>query len=299
MKRNSKIMALTLMLWSGVACAEIVAENLPVLTPESVGLETPFSDTVWGNPPDPQKLAQSLKAVQEVDFSVPEREVLRQVLLTATGSVDLLVPRLDTLMAQGFYKDALALLDRIPVTQQTSEMRRYRTRILFALGKVSEACREENLSAFDADEIFVRTVCALSLHGAEEAVLAYDVYRESGQDRDAFLNSAGDMLYRQLPAQMPEGKPDLLLLPLVAHAFGDQVFRPGLNRGELMILLNHDVVPEPVRQEVAERLKTPVSQEIPQDGSLLDDLKQIAEYRQRVERHFPPSYWPKEPHAGK
>ena len=112
MKQNSKVIALTLMLWAGVAHAEIVAENLPVLTPESVGLETPFSDSVWGNPPDPQNLTLSLKAVQEVSFSVPEREVLRQVLLTATGSVDLLAPRLDTLMAQGFYLPAFSVLIR-------------------------------------------------------------------------------------------------------------------------------------------------------------------------------------------
>lgn len=286
MKIGKILVGTALALWSLCLRAEIETAELPDLVVGGVGLETGLSSAVWGEPVDEAQIKEQLKDIRDIVFNPAEREILKRILLTRTGQADVLEPRLETLMAQGFFEEVLHLTDRIPPAQRTPEVRQWRIRAMAAEGKT--VCAEETIGQWE-DEVFIRTVCALMSKPDDEAVLAFDVYRESGRDEHPFLNSIGDKLFRYQEVSLPDGQPDWIELPLLAKAFGEKVFQIPLTIGALDWLSRSDFVSGAVREKAADVLKQKAENTVKEDETALTLLKQQNQIRVRLEKIVPPA----------
>lgn len=282
-------------LFASVAHGQIVSENLTEISNGTIGVPTVFKSDLWGKNPDVSDVLRQIQEAGQTDFNAPERAVLRQILLTDVGGIETLEKenkayldvRLNTMLNQGFYEDILTLLGEIPEKQLTAELKRVRLKALFALGKEAVVCSEENMALFDENEAFMRVICADLSAEPFETAMAYEVYRDSGRDTGAFLNAAGDKLYRHLDAVLPEGKPDFWEWVVTAKAFGTEVLNRDLTRGEKILLAESDFVSEDVREKALSLLEKTGVQTNP-DGKILDDLIQISNQRQKVEKNLSP-----------
>ena len=287
MKIGKILIGLIWGLWSLSPRAAVETAELPDLVIGGVGLETGLTTAVWGDPIDSEKLKAQLQDIQNIAFDPAEREILKRVLLTRTGEVDVLIPRLETLMAQGFFEDVLRLIDRIPPAQRTDEVRQWRIRALMAEGKTADVCTEEMIAGWP-EEVFIRTVCALMSKTLDEAALAFDVYRESGADTYPFLNGVGDKIVRYQDVSLPDGQPDWIEIPLIAKAFEEDVFQLPLKIGELQMLSRSDFVPDLVQKKAAEMLQQKVELSPAEKETALELLKTKNDLRARLERLVPP-----------
>ena len=293
MRKNKAWCVGLCLLWAGSVWAQESVQPLPDLGVGTIGVDTGLSAAVWGDTPNVDAIMQQMKACAEADLNDAEREILERVLLTDVGGVaafeavgeSFLQGRLDTLMRQGLFDAVVVLTDKIPVEQQSDPVRRTRAEALFALGRVTEACEAPVLAAFGIEEPFVRVACAAAVAEPPQAALAYDVYRENASDGHPFLNAAGDVLYRALSASLPDGLPSLWETPMVATAFGDDVFNLPLERAHLLVLAASERVPHEVRLRAIHSLKEPVRAEA--KLSVLEALMQAAEARRVLERVVP------------
>ena len=282
MKINKFVIGLAIALWILPLRAEVETAELPDLVVGGVGLETGLTAAVWGEPWNQKDVETELQKIQNISFGPAEREILKRILLTRTGEKDVLIPRLEALMAQGFFEEVLTLTDRIPPAQQSPEVRQFRIRALMANGKTAEACQDENIALSD-DEIFIRTVCALMLRTPDEGALAFDVYRESGRDNHPFLNAVGDKTVRYEEVSLPDGRPDWIEWPLVAAAFGDKIPQLPLREGERQLLARSTIVPDSVKEQI----RTKQQDKLPEKENALSLLNQYNAVRERLERLVP------------
>ncbi|MBQ7413639.1 MAG: hypothetical protein IJV07_05160 [Alphaproteobacteria bacterium] len=281
----------------GVARAEVVTEPLPALTPGSIGIDTVFDARIWGDKPVADKVIQQIRQAADIPFNDSEREILRQILLTDVGGLSelaaddgvFLKTRLQTLMAQGLFEDVLTLIDHIPDKDKNNDLVQMQTAALFALGRVKEACTDERMGAFGADESFLRVVCAEETGVPPAAAFAYEVYRESNADTHVFLNAAGENLYRGSAHDMPTGNPSIFELPLSAKAWGMDIFDLPLKRGDWMVLSGIESVPHEVRLKAQSSLFSGSKTNQSFDESLLEHLIKMAKERQAVEQWLPPA----------
>jgi hypothetical protein len=293
---KSKIIGLCIgCLFSVSVSAQIVSEGLSEISNGTIGVKTAFQSDVWGQNPDAADVLRQINEAATENLDEAERIVLRQVLLTDVAGVPslekenqpYLTARLKTMMAQGFYEDILTLLDEIPEKQLSEELKLYRLKAVFALGRETRVCAEENMALFQEKEVAMRVICADLLKEPFEASMSYEVYRDSGRDSEVFLNASGDKIYRHLDGDMPAGKPTFWEWTMVAKAFGLEVFQRDLTRGELVLLAESDYVPEDVREEARKRLMNPKVEKNP-DGKILDDLMKMSKQRREIEKNLPP-----------
>ena len=281
-------------LFSATLNAQVLSEELTALSVGTIGVPTVFQSNLWGENPDVADVVRQINDAGMADLGPAEREILRQVLLTDVAGVpalekenqSYLMARLNAMLNQGFYEDILILLEKVPEANLTSELKLFRLKALFGLGKVALVCEEANMSLFGDKEAFIRVVCVDAVGTDASAVMAYDVYRDSGLDDSLFLKAAGDKIYHHLDRTLPEGKPLLWELPIVVKAFGSEVLNRSLTRGELVVLSNNAGLSDDVRQSVENLLKKPEIKINP-NGKILDDLMLMAKQRQALEHNLP------------
>jgi hypothetical protein len=281
-------------LFSATLNAQVLSEELTALSIGTIGVPTVFQSNLWGENPDVGDVVRQINDAGMADLDQTEREILRQVLLTDVAGVPslekenqtYLIARLNAMLNQGFYEDVLVLLEKMPEVNLTSELKLFRLKTLFGLGRVDLVCEEGNLSLFGDQEAFIRVVCADALGTNSAAVMAYDVYRDSGLDDNLFLKAAGDKIYHHLDRMLPDGKPLLWELPIVVKAFGSEVLNRSLSRGDLVLLSNSASLSDEVRQSVENLLKKPEIKINP-NGKILDDLMLMAKQRQALEHNLP------------
>ena len=290
---KSKFYFFVLFFWNiGSAWAVVSQEGLPSLTVGTIGVETGLSADIWGANPKADDVIRQIQACADVDFNDSEREILKQILMTDVGgnkelekkSEEYLKARLETLIKQGLFKEVRTLLDQVP--KKTDELKKLQAEALFADGFVSAACEENLISAFEKEEGFIRAVCADTIGVPPASALAYEVYREGGHDTHPFLNAAGEVLYRNLSPELPEGVPSVWEAPMVAKAYGMKVFDRALSRETLLALFGNETVPPEVRLKAEKVLRKEVKKE-PADGLILDYLRAMAEMRMKLQTILP------------
>ena len=279
----------------GAVQAEVIMTPLPDLTPGSIGVDTVFDAHIWGKDPSANQIIKQIRQAAEVPFNDSEREILRQILLTDVGGISALASesdsflkvRLQTLMAQGLFEDVLRLIDRIPERDKNPDLIQMQTAALFASGRIKEACSDDRLGAFGADESFLRVVCAEEIGVPPAAAFAYEVYRESGADTHEFLNAAGEYLYRDINRDMPSGHPSVFELPIAAKVWGIDIFDLPLNRGDYVLLSGLERIPHEVRLKAVSSLTQPVGDSVTADETLLERLIRLSHARRLVEQQLP------------
>lgn len=293
MGKNRLFTLLFGLLWSGTTSAQIVQNDLTEITTGTVGVETAFSADLWGTDPKADDIIRQIEACADIPFTPTELKVLRAVLMTDVGGVnalgkrdkDYLNARLKTLMAQGLFEDVLTLIDLVPGKEQSNDLKQIKAEALFGAGRTEEACDDDLIGSFGTDESFVRVICADAKGLSSEAVLAYDVYRENHADGRAFLDAAGDILFRNLPAELPSGSPTLWELPMVAKIWGNDIFRLPLNRAQLWTLISSERVPHEVRLAAQQLIGQETAEK--NEGTVLTALIQLANARQALEQQIP------------
>ena len=293
--KKSKLIGLALgMLWSVSGAAQIVQGSLPDLTDGTAGVDTVLTADIWGENPDADDVIRQIQDCADINFNPAELTILRQVLLTDVGgkqsledqNESYLKARLETLLKQGMFDEVILLVDRVQPKHRSDVMKQLRAEALFALGRVQEVCTDEVLSAFGEQETFMRVICADALQVPPEPALAFELYREREENEHPFLNAAGDVLYHNLEPEMPSGEPSVWELPILAKAFGNDIFKLKFDREKLWTLIAHEHVPHEVRIQADHLVNTKTEIEKP-DGHVLDELIQMAKARQELERRLP------------
>ena len=274
---------------AAVARAEVVAESLPEMKVGTIGTEAGLSADIWGDKPDAENILGQIKAAGEVTFNDSEKEALKRILMTDVGGVaaleqrgeKYLEARVKALVAQGMFDEAMNLLNQVPEEKAPDFVKRLKAEVLFVAGRVDEACMEGTMETFGKQEAFMRAVCADILGVPPASALAYEVYRESGEDHYPFLNAAGEVLYRGMDIKLPKGEPAVWEMPMIARVWGVDVVKPELTREHLWTLVNQEQVPADVREKAEQTLKQ--QEKIKADGQVLTHLIQMAKERQAVE----------------
>ncbi|MBR6412479.1 MAG: hypothetical protein IKS41_04895 [Alphaproteobacteria bacterium] len=285
----SKFLALGILLWAWVAKAEVVAERLPEMKVGTIGVETGLSQNIWGEKPDATQIFSQIKASGEANLNDSEKDILRRILLTDVGGVasleekgeEYLVARVEALMAQGMFEEALVLMDRVSPRHLSANLKQLKAKILFVSGRPEEACAENYMEAFGREEAFIRAVCADAIGVPPASALAYEVYRESGADTHPFLNAAGEVLYRDIETLIPMDEPSVWEMPVIARVWGVEALKLPLTRTHLWVLVGQEQVPHEVRVAAGHRLHKKEKKQA--DGQVLTHLIQMAEHRARME----------------
>ena len=289
MDKNKLIGVFLLGMVAIAAKADIVQTELADLTVGTVGIETENAASIWGENPNADEVIRQINECATVSFNDKEREILRYILMADVSGIkslekrseDYLNARLNTLMAQGLFRDAITLLDKVPGSKQTNALKQKRAEALFAEGFVKAACEENLIGSFGSEEAFVRAICADSVGVPPASALAYEVYRESGADTHPFLNASGEILYRDLAPDLPEGVPSVWEAPIVAKVYGAEIFKRPLSREVLSALSNNETVPYGIRMKAKNLLNRPLQNE-KADGHILDYLSAGAKLRSQM-----------------
>ena len=279
----------------GMAVATVKAEvsqtELAALSVGTIGIETENAAEIWGENPNADEVIRQINDCATISFNDEERGILRHILMADVGGIknlekrseDYLNARLNTLLAQGLFRDVITLLDKVPTNQQTNKLKQKRAEALFAEGFVEAACDENMMGAFESEEGFIRAVCADSVGVPPASALAYEVYRESGEDIHPFLNAAGEVLYRDLMPDLPEGTPSVWEAPMVAKVYGTEIFDRPLSREVLSALSGNETVPYGIRMKAKNLLDRPIRNE-KADGHILDYLSARAKLRSQMKK---------------
>ena len=295
MGKNKLIGAFLLGLVATTAKADVIQTELADLTVGTIGIETENAADIWGENPDADEVIRQINACAEISFNDKEREILRYILMADVGGVktlekrseDYLNARLNTLMAQGMFRDVITLSDKVPENKQTNFLKQKRAEALFAEGFVEAACEENKMPAFGGEEGFIRAICADLIGVPPTSALAYEVYRESGRDTHPFFNAAGEILYRDLAPNLPEGSPSVWEAPIVAKIFGTEIFERPLSREVLLALSNNETVPHGIRMRAKNLSEQPLQNE-KSDGHILDYLSAEAKLRSQMNKLMKP-----------
>jgi len=292
----SKALVGGMLLLTSVAWAEVKTEALPEMKVGTIGVETGFGPRIWGDKPDADNILKQIAEAGEAPLNDSEKEILKKVLMTDVGGVvaleergeAYLVARVEALMAQGLFEEALTLLSKVPERQLSNSLKQLTAKVLFVSGRVEKACTELFLESFDTEEAFIRAVCADVTGVPPQSALAYEVYRESGKDNHPFLNAAGEVLYRGLDISLPKGEPSVWEIPVVARVWGEDIFKLNPTKTQKWVLVNQDRIPDSVR-ETAERTLMD-TKPFSADGQVLMHLTQMAEHRRQVEKVLKDKY---------
>jgi len=269
------------------AHAEVTTESLPEMQIGTIGEETGLSADIWGKQPDADKVLSQIRAAATADFNDAEKEILRRILMTDVGGVvpleqeAYLIERMKTLAAQGMADEALKLGNLGPEKNKSDALKRTMAEILFVIGRANEACAENLTAAFGKKEAFIRAACVDAVGVPPETALAYEVYRESEQDQFPFMNAAGEVLYRGLETPLPTGTPDVWEMPILARAYGTEIFKLDLSKQALRTLVNQESVPTDVRLIAVDQMRKATA--VKSDGDVLTHLIQVATERRLVE----------------
>lgn len=241
-----------------VGATSVQINDLPSFSLDGIGLSSVFDSSVWRGSVDVTSLSERVKTVGRLPLGRTEREVLRQLLITDTSAEPALADgdgsfwkaRVEALASQGFYEEIIALVDQVSVELQTSNMKKQRAEALFGSGQIHEACREVMIPLWGEQENAVRAACAFYQGTADEARLAFDVYREGG-GQDAWITAASTQLFEG-KGKAPEGLPEIWAVGLAGAAFGEDVLS-GMSRGMLRAVALHSKVSVDVRVAAAEK----------------------------------------------
>ncbi len=241
-----------------VGATDVQVDDLPAFALDGIGVSSVFDPSVWQGTPNVPYLADRIKTVSGLPLGRTEREVLRQLLITDTSAEPALADgdgsfwkaRVEALASQGFYEEIIALVDQVSVELQTSNMKKQQAEALFGSGQIHEACREVMMPLWGEQENAVRVACAFYQGTADEARLAFDVYREGG-GQDAWITAASDQLFLG-KGLMPEKRPEIWAAGLAAEVFGEDVLS-GMSRGMLRAVALNPKVSVDVRVAAAEK----------------------------------------------
>ena len=226
--------------------SEVAVESLPELSANVLGTIPTKNPRLWsGTPAD--KLLETLEKTGKANLSPALRALVTYLLqldITGAGFNDsqnilqsdqFFVARLKTLERQGEWDIVLNLIEKVPETEITNEIKQIKATVLLMKGLVKEACQlqeelaeaknenGESVSNIEADKMLIS--CFLAKEEKDKAVLAYDLFQDAHPDADSDFTALADMTLRELPVELPE---NLVLSPSNVYLYAS-VKNPTLN----------------------------------------------------------------------
>lgn len=192
----------------------VIIETLPELSLNSIGTPQGFESHIWQGS-DSESLLALLNQIGTFPLTPgSEKIVIRLLTQDTTGSSlndskgllkedTFLISRLEALFRLGEWNAVLKLISLIPENQQSESIQKIKINTLLMKGETEQACNLLEQKEFASYTDKMRISCFLAREQKEKAILAYDIYQESGNKEDAFFNALGESVLRELPVQLP------------------------------------------------------------------------------------------------
>jgi hypothetical protein len=184
---------------------------------DAIGLAGPaeggFDQDLWAGS-DGELVLTLLRGLPVASDNPPLRALARRLLMTGAPVAGLAEPgsllgaRVDRLLAMGDLDGASALLDRVPTTDEDSQIARLVVQAALLRDDRETACRRAADVAPAGDAVFwdkVAIYCRLADGDRDGARLALDLLREQGQTDDAAFFALVEAIAAGQPATVPVG----------------------------------------------------------------------------------------------
>ncbi len=205
--------------------SEVTVESLPELSANVLGTIQTQNPYLWSGTPANQ-LLQTLKEAGKRSLSPATRTLVSYLLqldITGAGFNDsqnllkrdrFFIARLKALEQQGEWDTVLQLIEKVPATEITNEIKQIKATVLLMKGLVKEACQiqeelaetknenGETVSNIEADKMLIS--CFLAKEEKSKAVLAYDLFQDAHPNADSTFTALADATLRELPVELPE-----------------------------------------------------------------------------------------------
>ena len=255
-------MCLALLLAENVSASEVVIETLPKLSFNTVGTET-TTDPHLFDQSDPQVIQNLIQKMGSKSFSPALLRTVRHMLIMDTEGTNFgnqvfqqdsfLQTRLNALLDLGLFEEAVALTEKIPVSQMNDSVFQLAVRALLLKGDTKKACdlsQQRELGAFSEK---IRMNCFLIQDDKEKAGLTFDVYAEQPSDDDPLFLALGRQVFHEENVSIPSEKidpEDVFLLSFVSEKYPHLSSQ---NRGVLRVLSALPTTPLPLRLKYGEQ----------------------------------------------
>ncbi len=205
--------------------SEVQVESLPELSANVLGTIQTKNPQLWSGTPS-DKLLETIEKIGKADLSPATRALVTYLLqldITGAGFNDsqnlmqsdrFFIARLKALEQQGEWDIVLKLIEKVPETEITNEIKQIKATVLLMKGLVKEACQlqeelteaknenGESVSSIEADKMLIS--CFLAKEEKDKAVIAYDLFQDAHPDADSTFTKLADMTLRELPVELPE-----------------------------------------------------------------------------------------------
>ncbi len=255
-------LCLTLLLAENVSATEVVIETLPKLSFNMVGIEATRDPRLFDQS-DPKVIQNLIQKIGSKSFSPALLRTVRHMLILDMGGTNFgnqvfqqdsfLQTRLNALLELGLFEEAVALTEKIPVSQMNDSVFQLAVRALLLKGDTKKACdlsQQRELGAFSEK---IRMNCFLIQDDKEKAGLTFDVYAEQPSDDDLLFLALGRQVFHEENVSIPSEKidpEDVFLLSFVSEKYPHLSSQ---NRGVLRVLSALPTTPLPLRLKYGEQ----------------------------------------------
>lgn len=205
--------------------SDVVIEDLPVFSLNSVGTSHTFSSNIWQES-DEEDLIHLLKKIGNTSLSPASQNALI-LLLTQDSTAPqrkenttlkdnaFLLERLETLFRLGAFNETLSLIQQIPEKQLTEDILKIKFYTLLMLGKTNDA--ESTLELITDTNFLDKARINLFLEKEEKnkAILSYEILKENQEKPSDLFSTLAENVLLEIETPLidaPLNKEDVFLL---------------------------------------------------------------------------------------
>ncbi len=242
--------------------SEVIVEDLPSFTLNSLGTNSVFSSDIWQESEE-KALFSLIDSIGTAPLTPASKKVLVLLLTQDTtgyknsqnNTDTFLIKRLQALVRLNAFNEALTLINQVPAQNQSEEIIKIKTYLLLSLGNTEDALKlteEYSLGTF-TDK--ARINAFLEKEEKNKAVLSYEIYRENNADDDPVFYNLAESVLLELDTPFKEDP-----VFFVDHAFLlSRLKNSSINYQKLpdsvkKILIDLPATPIETRIELAEQL---------------------------------------------
>lgn len=246
--------------------SNVVVESLSDLSLNTLGTDQGFDSDIW-SASNPETLLALIDQIGTFPLTAASEKAIIRILnqdLTGSSFNDsqnlfkkdvFLTTRLQALFRLGDWDHILKLINLIPENQQSDSIQKIKISTLLMKGETSKACDLLNQKDLGTYTDKMRVSCFLAREEKEKAILAYDIYQENDDKTDLLFNALGDIVLREIPAQIPSqftiGPEHVFLFSLLKNPIVDWEKQSNGIKKTLVDLPTTDI---PLRIQLGEQL---------------------------------------------
>ena len=210
---------LALFLGCSVALADVKVDNLSLSVESAYGAKKTLGFSCWGKMPF-EKVVEITENLSHQRTSYELAKMTAEVLSqkTSVGCNDLtpenaqkwLNVRLQSLLNLGFYEDVISLVNNIPAAHLTTDILHIKAEAYLLSNHMQKACTIATEQVGKSDYFTKMNIMCLTLNGEKEkATFAYELFKETHPDNDAF-SFAMDSFLELNPKEVKPGSFSIL-----------------------------------------------------------------------------------------